>query len=183
MINHLRTHKKTISILFVIVLVLSAITYSVIAPNGFFSGLKNDLKTIEPKAEFPYTDLDGNIVNLNSFKGKPLIINSWASWTPFSQTELKLLGEAKIKHSDTLNILAINRMEQGAVVRSFLSTFNISQSVLFLLDQSDNFYKAISGYAMPETLFYDSEGVLIAHKRGVLTEIELNQYISALLGT
>lgn len=168
-------------ILLVIVLVLGFLTYSFIAPQGLFSGLPNDLKALQADDTVMYTDLDGNSVDLNNFKGKPLIINSWATWIPFSQTELPLLGQLKQKHGDAITIIAINRMENSGMIRSFMSTFAIADSLVFLSDPTDNFYKAIEGYAMPETLFYDADGNIVAHIRGVLKETEAENYINSML--
>ncbi len=181
MYDQFRKHKKMLIVLLGIIAILGYVTYSFISPYGMFSGLKNDLKTIEPSIEFSYTDLEGNIVNLSTFKGKPLIINSWATWMPFSKTELPLLIKIHEQYPNDVSILAINRMESIGTVRAFLSTFSIPESIVFLLDPSDNFYKAVGGYAMPETLFYNAEGVLIGHTRGVLTEDELQGYIATML--
>jgi thiol-disulfide isomerase/thioredoxin len=174
-----KKYKKYLLLLFVAVGVLAFLAYSFISPYGLFSGLSNDLKLIEPSEEFAYTDLDGNAVRLASFKGKPLIINSWATWIPFSQTELPLLKKIQSEQGDAVTILYINRMENAGTVRSFLGTFGVDDASKILLDPTDNFYKAIGGYAMPETVFYDSTGVLVSHVRGVLTEEELRLYIDA----
>lgn len=164
-----------------ILIVLGFLTYSFIAPQGLFSGLPNDLKALQADDSVRYTDLDGNIVDLNTFKGKPLIINSWATWIPFSQTELPLLGQLKQKHGDAITVIAINRMENSGMIRSFMSTFTIPDSIILLSDPTDNFYKAIEGYAMPETLFYDADGNIVAHIRGVLSEVEAENYINSML--
>jgi thiol-disulfide isomerase/thioredoxin len=178
----IKAHKKLILILIGTLVLLGGITYSFVSPYGIFTGLKNDLKTIDPDTESSYTDLDGNPVDLKSFKGKPLIINSWASWMPFSQTELPLLAKIKSEKGNSLHILAINRMENTAMIKSFLSAYTIgTDTLVFLADPTDHFYSAIEGYAMPETVFYDSTGTLLIHKRGSLTEDELRGYVEALL--
>jgi len=174
------THWKILGGLIVVVGVLATLTYSFVSPRGMFSGLHNDLKTIESAAS-PYVDLDGNTIDLETFKGKPLIVNSWASWIPFSQTELPMLIEVASQHRDALHVLAINRKEDLGVMRSFLDTFGISRSIIFLHDPSDAFYAAIGGYAMPETVFYDADGVMVQHKRGVLTREELDAFTNEIL--
>lgn len=181
MVTEFRKHKKTLIVLFGVIVILGFVTYSFISPYGLFSGLQNDLKEIEPSIEFSYTDLNGNKINLSEFKGKPLIINSWATWMPFSQTELPLLVKIHEQYQNEVTILAINRKEQVGTVRAFLSTFSIPESIVFLLDPSDNFYKTVDGYAMPESLFYNADGVLVGHTRGVLTEEELQGYIATML--
>lgn len=179
----IRSHKKTIIFLIGVLILLAALTYFYVGKYGSLAGLQNDLKSIEPETEFSYTDLNGNIINLNDFKGKPLVVNSWASWVPFSQTELPLFILFADKYQDKINFLAINRKEPVGVVKSFLATYNIPESSLFLLDPSDNFYKVVGGYAVPETVFYDADGVLVSHKRGSLTEVQLQTLIDTLLST
>ena len=173
-------HKKAIVVLVLILLVLGALTYSFISPRGLFSGLSNDLEKIEQEGEFMYTDLDGNQVSLVDYKGKPLIINSWATWIPFSQAELKLLASISAVSGNEITVLAINRMENNATIKAYLDFIGQPQGIVFLSDTTDNFYKAIGGYATPETVFYDRDGVIIARKHGVLTEDELKTYIEVL---
>lgn len=173
-------HKKTIVILMGILLLLGLLTYSFVSPRGFFSGLSNDLKKIEQEGEFKYSDLEGNEVSLVDYKGKPLIINSWATWIPFSQAELKLLDSTKVSNDSEITIIAINRMEDKATIKAYLDFIGKPQGIIFLSDATDNFYKAIEGYATPETIFYDRDGVIVGRKHGVLTEEELKNYIERL---
>jgi len=177
------SHKKVVIALILIIIVAGFVTYSIVSPQGMFSGLSKDLEIITPSSEFSYTDLDGTVVDLSAFKGKPLIINSWATWIPFSQKELQLFNTVKEKYGDALTILAINRMENNAVIKSYLDTYTIARTILFLTDPSDHFYKAVGGYAMPETVFYDRDGIIRTHIRGVLTESELTALVNTLLST
>ena len=171
-----RKHIKIVLILFGILLFLGLGTFFLVSPYSPFTGLQNDLKSIEPSLESSYLDLDGNPVFLSSMKGKSLIVNSWASWMPFSKDELVILNELKKKYGDSIQILAINRMEDRELVKSYLDIYGIEKNVTFLIDPTDNFYRAIDGYAMPETVFYASDGTLSMHKRGVLTVEELETY-------
>ena len=164
-----------------IVCALGFFAYLRLSPSGLLADLKNDLKTIAPEESASYTDLDGNAVDIRKFKGKPLIVNAWASWMPFSQTELPLLIKSQETYGDRITILAINRMEDRVKIRAFLSTFSIPESIVFLADPTDFFYRAVGGYAMPETVFYRSDGTIAEHKRGVLTEEELKEKIELLL--
>lgn len=173
----LRSHKKALGILIGILVVLGIATYSYVGKHGIFSGLQNDLKAIDPGVEFSYTDLEGNPVNLTAFKGKPLIINSWATWMPFSQAELPLLAKIKEEKGDSINVLAINRMEDKAVIKSYINVFSIPNTIIFLVDPTDNYYKVTGGYSMPETIFYNADGVIVSHKRGNMTEEEFRSLV------
>lgn len=179
--QYLRDNAKVVGGMFIALLILGFLTYSFVAPGGMFSGLQNDLKAIETEAGVSYTDLDGVSVDLDELKGKPLIINSWATWMPFSKDELNLLAELKNSYGDRVEVVAMNRMEEVGTVRAYLATYGIPETLRFLLDPADSFYKAVGGYAMPETLFYRSDGTLFTHKRGVLTREELEGYVGALV--
>jgi thiol-disulfide isomerase/thioredoxin len=169
--------------LFLIVLTLAFLVYQRLSPQGWFSDLSNDLKSIDPGESAQYTDLDGNPLDLKDFKGKPLVINAWATWSPFSQNELALFGRLKEEYGDQINILAVNRMEQIPVIRAYIGEFGVSDGIVLIADPSDNFFKAIGGYAMPETVFYDKDGTIVFHKRGSLSEDEIVQYTEAIAGT
>ncbi|MCF7815505.1 MAG: TlpA family protein disulfide reductase [Candidatus Pacebacteria bacterium] len=177
----LKDNWKTLSLLVGILIITGYLTYSYTTSRGIFSGLSDDLKMIDPDVASPYTDINGEIIELVSFKGKPLIINSWASWIPFSQSELLLLSEVKKKKGESVEILAINRMESLSTMKAYLAFIGTPEGLVVIADQSDHFYKAVEGYAMPETLFYNRDGILVGHKRGVLSNDELQEYVELIL--
>ncbi len=179
--NIVLSHKIAIGILVVLLVVATFLTYSFTSPQGMFSGLSNDLKVIEREDGTTYTDLDGNPVSLVSYKGKPLVINAWASWIPFSESELKMLSNVKMKLGDSVTIIAINRMEDVGTVKAYLEYIGNPEGIIFLADYTDTFYKEIEGYAMPETVFYNEDGVILTRKRGVLTEAELESSIQMII--
>lgn len=160
--------------------VLGYFTYERISPQGRFADLQNDLKEIQPDQPF-YTDLNGNVVDLITFKGKPLIINSWATWMPFSKDELLLLASLKEKYGETVQIIAINRMEPIERIQSYKNSFSLPDNILFLADPLDHFYKAVGGYAMPETIYYASDGTIVRHTRGTLNKDELTSFMDTFI--
>jgi len=182
MISFIKPHGKVLIALSAIIIALAFVVYERITPGGRFAEPQNDLKNIIPEVTASYTDINGNPIDFASFRGKPLVVNSWASWMPFSQTELPLLIEAQDRHSNTVTIIAINRMETKERARAFLEAYNIPlDTILFLIDPTDHFYRSVGGYAMPETIFIDARGVIQNHIRGTLTESNLTQSIELLL--
>jgi len=177
MFVHLKTYWKYLLVIVLLLGLLGFATYSFVAPHGLLSGVQNDLKTIES----PYVTLDGTPVELSEYKGKPLVINSWATWAPFAPTEFPILNATKAKYEDRIEIISINRMENKNIVKSYIDRYKLDTTITVLLDPTDFFYKSIEGYAMPETVFYDSEGIVRAHKRGVLTQTELETYIAKII--
>ncbi len=157
------------------------LTYSFTSPRGLFSDLPNDLKSIEPSPEFSYTDLEGNTVALSDFKGKPLVVNSWATWIPFSAQELPLMSAIAKEYEGKVTVLAINRMQDKSFIRAYLDTLPERPELQFLVDPNDTFYKAVGGTAMPETVFYNADGVIVHHFKGVISADELRNTMAALV--
>lgn len=176
-----RQYWKSICFFLMVLITLGYITYAFTTPRGTLGDVHNDLKVIKAPEGFAYTDLDGTPVDIKNFKAKPLIINSWATWSPFSLTELIQLKHIQDTYGDRVSILAINRMENSGVIKSYLSTNNITDSVKIIIDPTDNFYKAIGGYAMPETVFYNADGKLVHQARGVLTADALQQITESII--
>ncbi len=137
---------------------------------------------VSAEGESLFTDIAGNPVTLDDYLGSVLVVNSWASWSPFSAQELPRLSELSQQYStDEVVVLAINRAEPATTAQSFLQSLNISEDVQLLLDPADAYYKRIEGYSMPETVFYNTQGDIVFHKHGLLTLEEMNQYVSQAL--
>ena len=124
-------------------------------------------------------DYDGKDVHLYEFRRKVLIAYAWATWCPYCSAELQNLSEMKKKYGDDVQIVAINRAETVVVAKPFTDKLGIS-NILFLIDPEDAFFKSISGYAMPETVFINERGEIVFHQRGPLNLPELEQRIHEL---
>lgn len=140
--------------------------------------IRNDLFGDENTAAV-YTDLLGNPVNLDSFAGKVMVINSWASWSPLSQTELVSLQSLAAEFSEVeVVFLAINRREPKEQAVRFVETLTDISLLQILIDTTDHYYGAVGGYAMPETRVYDRSGIIISEVRGAFDREELKRLIT-----
>jgi thiol-disulfide isomerase/thioredoxin len=129
-----------------------------------------------------FSDFGGNAVDLNQYLGQLLVVNSWASWSPSSVGELQLLTTVAKEYADQgVVVIAINRAESQGTAEQFLALLGLDDSVQLIVDKDDQYYKAIGGYTMPETVFYNKKGDIILHKRGVVGETEIRTVIEAIL--
>jgi thiol-disulfide isomerase/thioredoxin len=124
---------------------------------------------------------DGQPVRLHSFIGKPLVMNVWASWCPFCFKELPDLALVQAEFADKATVVAVNRAEEIATAKRFTDTLGITNSIVFLLDPQDMFYRAIGGFSMPETIFVDEKGFIYEHRRGPVDAAEVIGKIRKLL--
>jgi thiol-disulfide isomerase/thioredoxin len=115
-----------------------------------------------------YTDLDGNPVDLSQYAGQIRVVNSWATWCPFCTDELKDLETLAGELGEDGVVIAINRGEPAAKIKAYLQRLGEFPNVIFVKDESDTFYKSISGQAMPETMFYTADGTIAVHQRGFM---------------
>ncbi len=63
----------------------------------------------------------------------------------------------------------------------FLKTIKNFEHIIFAIDKTDSFYTSIGGFAMPETVFYDSKGSIVFHKRGSMDLAEMKGHLDELL--
>ncbi len=131
--------------------------------------------------DFHLQDYNGKTVNFSDFAGKPVLINSWASWCPFCRQELPHFATAQKEFGDKVVIIAVDRQESLAVAKGYTDEQGTTGKLVFLLDPSDSFYQSIGGFSMPETIFVDKSGNIVDHKRGPMEISEIRQKIQKLL--
>lgn len=128
-----------------------------------------------------FTDYKGEHVSLFDFSGLPLVVNAWATWCPFCTKELADFAAVQEQYRGKVVFIAIDRVEPRDVAKSFTDKVGVTKKMIFLLDPQDDFYKAIGGFSMPETLFVDSSGRIEYHKRGPMDINEIQERTKALL--
>ncbi len=126
-------------------------------------------------------DLNGNKVELHSLVGTPLVINAWAVWCPFCKKEIPDFAAVQKEFGDQVKIVTIDRAEPRGTVKDYTDGLGVTDDLLFLLDPSDSFYRALGGFAMPETIFVDAEGHIQFHKRGPMEIGEMREKIKQLI--
>lgn len=136
---------------------------------------------LEKAPNFSLQDYNGKTVNLSDFAGKPIVINSWASWCPFCRQEIPDFVTAQKEFGDKVVIIAIDRAESVGVAKGYTDQQGTTNNLIFLLDQPDSFYQSIGGFSMPETIFVDKNGNIVDHKRGPMDINEIRQKISKIL--
>lgn len=138
-------------------------------------------RTGEEVPDFSLQNFAGETVSLSDFKGKPLVLNSWAVWCPFCVKELGDFVTVQQEFGDQVKFVPIDRAESLAVAKEFTDSLGITDDLIFLLDPKDSFYTAIGGFSMPETLFVTADGEVQFHKRGPMDAAEIRQRVQALL--
>ena len=130
-----------------------------------------DTSEENPAPEFSVIDIDGNIVKLSNFSGKPVIINFWASWCPPCKNEMPDFNEKYLEYKDEIHFVMVNltdgRQETKESAEKFLATTDYTFPVYFDSDLSGAYTYGI--YSVPQTFFIDAEGVLVTGAQGAIS--------------
>lgn len=124
---------------------------------------------------------DGGKLAMQSLKGKPLLINFWATWCPPCVEELPLLerfySENKAKSVQILGLAA----DKPEAVRGFLKklplTFPIGITDLSGIALSKSWGNLAGG--LPFSVMLASDGSVMQRKMGILSEDDLKIWLSA----
>ena len=108
---------------------------------------------------FTLKDLDGNEVSLSSFKGKPVLLNFWATWCYFCKKERKELDALYKAYNDKdLVIIAVALDKSKKVVENFMKVHPADYIVLTDTKMTSAAMYGVRGY--PNTFLIDREGVI-----------------------
>lgn len=131
---------------------------------------------------FDLERLDSGRIDLALLRGRPVIINFWASWCAPCRVEMPYLIYAWREHNGHgLQILAVNLTDQERrkdVVR-FVSELEMPFPVL--LDTRGKVRELYDLSSLPTTVFLDSAGVVRSVQSGPLTLSALVAGLEAIL--
>jgi thiol-disulfide isomerase/thioredoxin len=124
---------------------------------------------------FELTTLDaGQTVSLEALKGKPVVVNFWASWCGPCRRETPDLQATYEKYKDQVHFYAINLSSEDNLqdATKFLTDLHISIPVLKDVDgKAQSAYKVLS---VPTTLIIDANGIVKERREGALTKVQMD---------
>ncbi|NER60860.1 TlpA family protein disulfide reductase [Pseudomonas sp. MAFF212428] len=116
-------------------------------------------------------DAQGRSVALDTHRGRPLVINLWATWCPPCRREMPVLQQAQHDYPH-VTFLFVNQGETPQIVTNFLATTGLNLSHV-LFDTGGHLAQQVGSMALPTTLFYDTDGRLVGSHLGELSRASL----------
>ena len=109
--------------------------------------------------DFELQTLDGKTVKLSDFRGKPVLLNFWATWCGPCRSEMPYLQQINDSYSAKgLVMLAVDIDESPDTVKKFMADLNLSLTVP--MDVGKKVAKSYSITAIPSTYLIDKDGII-----------------------
>ncbi|MDP3296673.1 MAG: TlpA disulfide reductase family protein [Thermodesulfovibrionia bacterium] len=146
-------------ILLVFTLLSVTLLLSVNLDAQLFSPFEVDKLVGKKAPEFKAKDLSGNSVSLSSFKGKPILLNFWATWCPYCREERPYLNSLHKEYKDKgLVIISVSLDKSEEPLRKFLKK---TPSDFIILHDNDNAASGPYGvYSLPTSFTVDRNGII-----------------------
>lgn len=123
--------------------------------------------------DFSLTGLDGKSYQLSAFRGKPVILNFWATWCPPCRAEMPAFERVWQRYNQgDVVILAVNQRESPLTVERFEQNV-VDVSFPILLDSQGEASRLFLVTGLPTTFFIDAEGRIQAVSMGGMDEATL----------
>ena len=122
----------------------------------------------------------GQLVSLENYKNKPLVLNFWASWCPPCRDETPGMERIWRKYEDQgVVILGINVQDGEKEAERYISEFGVTFSNALDLDGSITVDYGVTG--LPVTFFIDNDSVVTGRWVGSISEDRLDNWVSNLI--
>lgn len=121
-------------------------------------------------------DFEGILVGL---RGKPVVVNVWASWCAPCRTEMPLLQRAAETYTDRVVVLGVASKDDPEAAQGFLEDFGLTYPNVF--DSTGRIRVALQVSAYPTTYVFDRQGALVSTVKGGVSEQRLAALIEGTL--
>jgi len=144
--------------------------------NNIFASLSSKPKDGSPVPDFSLSDLNGNTIRIDKFKGKPVILNFWSIDCAPCKIEMPLFQKVLETNKGDIEVVAINMGDSRKNVESFAKANGITFTIL--LDEDGKVSDLFNVMAFPVTYIIDRDGIIQNHHTGQLTDDLLKSYLN-----
>jgi thiol-disulfide isomerase/thioredoxin len=134
--------------------------------------------TGQPVPDLTLVGLDGGTVVLSSYRGRPLVVNFWASWCPPCLREMPDFEQVYQQRNGNVAFVGINVRENAATASELATRTGVTYDLA--LDTAGEASREFAVVNMPTTVFINADGVITSVHAGALTADELNERIDTI---
>lgn len=130
--------------------------------------------------DFSVIDLDGNPIHLAELRGRPVIVNFWASWCIPCIEEFPLLRDAAARHADDgLVVVGIVYQDRTQAAQDFMARNGATWAAA--ADPDGRVAEAYGILAPPETFFIGRDGRVAARVLGQFSSATLDDKVAVIM--
>ena len=139
----------------------------------------------KPAPAFTLTSTGGRTVSLSDFKGRPVVVNFWATWCGPCKLEMPWFEEFSKKYAPQgLVVLGLNQDDGIAPAEVDKAAKRIGVSYPMLMpDKDERVSKAYGGVEyLPETFYIDRTGKVISVTAGAPSKDQMDALMATAVG-
>lgn len=126
--------------------------------------------------------LAGEDLSLESLRGRPVIVNFWATTCAPCIREMPALADtAKNNADEGLVVVGVNYGESVAQIQRFIDAFEIELGFPIMLDSRGEIGRAFKVVVFPTTYFIDRNGVIQYRRLGELEEDHVTEGLARIM--
>lgn len=139
------------------------------------AGAAEVAKTGKPAPAFVIETPSGDEITARTFKGRPLVMNVFASWCPPCRAELPLIAAASSRAGTSVRFLGVDEQEAVAVATAFAKEMKLPYPIAI---DNGQFAASYGAASLPETIFVDASGRVRAIVRGTIDRATLDRNLA-----
>ena len=142
-----------------------------------------DAAMVGRPAPLHYTlkDMHGVDVKLESFKGKVILVNFWATWCPPCKVEIPDLVELQKQYPDDLVVLGFSTDDSPEDLKKFATEYKINYPLLVGSGREDVQDAFGPSYGIPVSVFIDRNGMIAERFSRMATKEQFEKVLKPLL--
>lgn len=133
---------------------------------------------VAPSFEAELLSGEGSLAS-DDLRGKPAVINFWASWCVPCRDEAPMLSEAAERYGDEVAFVGVDIRDARSSAIDFAERWNLDY--VHVRDEDLAIYDDFGLTGQPETFFLDENGVILEHVPGPLARETLFQLLDSLV--
>jgi thiol-disulfide isomerase/thioredoxin len=149
-----------------LLMVTATATAAAASNDNIALGQFSPAETPHPTPEIAFTGLDGKPASLADLRGKPVVVNLWATWCQPCLREMPSLERLQQKLGGRLTVAAVSQDRGGEkTVTPFLAKLGLDKVKVYL-DPKSEVGKAFGVRGLPTSIVLDAEGREIGRVEG-----------------
>jgi thiol-disulfide isomerase/thioredoxin len=173
-------------------LLIGGVVLAVLATAAFLSNTQNiagsgdehRAKTVDELAEMPEVGyrapafelqtFDGKTVKLSDLRGKPVVLNLWASWCGPCRSEMPDLEAAHQQYKDKVVLYGINFAASDEEASALALLKELGVTFPSVKDDSGDIFKKYQAVSIPSTFAIDKNGMIVEKRIGAITKPQID---------